>query len=306
MSTTRQTLSFLRKRLEEVGIEPVKKHGQNFLIDLNLLELLVERADIQPWDVVLEIGTGTGSLTGLMAQRAAHVISVEIDTRMHQLASEELIDVPNVTLLCQDALRTKNELDERVLAEVRKHLAVEQNSNSPRRRFKLVANLPYCVATPVLSNLLLADPLPTSMTVTIQKELADRITAVPGTKDYSSLSIWMQSHCRTELVRVLSPTVFWPRPQVDSAIIHLEYDPELKARLDDPRAFHDFVRQLFLYRRKHLRGVLVNVFKGQLDKPAIDAILGQLGWPTTTRAEELSVEALIELQRAVEKALETR
>jgi 16S rRNA (adenine1518-N6/adenine1519-N6)-dimethyltransferase len=298
MSTTRQTLSFLRKRLEEVGIEPVKKHGQNFLIDLNLLELLVERADIQPWDVILEVGTGTGSLTGLMAPRAAHVISVEIDKRMHQLASEELIDEPNVTLLCQDALRTKNELDERVLAEVRKHLAVD-----PRRRFKLVANLPYCVATPIVSNLLLADPMPESMTVTIQKELADRITAVPGTKDYSSLSIWMQSHCRTELVRVLSPTVFWPRPQVDSAIIHLEYDPELKARLDDPHAFHDFVRQLFLYRRKHLRGVLVNVFKGQLDKPAIDAILAELGWPTTTRAEELSVESLIELQRAVEKAL---
>ena len=298
MSTSRQTLSFLRKRLEEVGIEPVKKHGQNFLIDLNLLELLVERADIQPWDVVLEIGTGTGSLTGLMAPRAAHVISVEIDTRMHQLASEELIDEPNVTLLCQDALRTKNELDDAVLAEVRKHLAVD-----PKRRFKLAANLPYCVATPILSNLLLADPIPSSMTVTIQKELADRITADPGVKDYSSLSIWMQSHCRTELVRVLSPTVFWPRPQVDSAIIHLEYDPELQARLDDPRAFHDFVRQLFLYRRKHLRGVLINVFKGRLDKPAIDAILAELGWPATTRAEELSVESLIELQRAVEKAL---
>lgn len=298
MSTSRQTLSFLRKRLEEVGIEPVKKHGQNFLIDLNLLELLVERADIQPWDVVLEIGTGTGSLTGLMAPRAAHVISVEIDPRMHQLASEELIDEPNVTLLQQDALRTKNELDDAVLAEVRKHLAVD-----PRRRFKLAANLPYCVATPILSNLLLADPIPSSMTVTIQKELADRITAAPGVKDYSSLSIWMQSHYRTELVRVLSPTVFWPRPQVDSAIIHLDYDPELKARLDDPRAFHDFVRQLFLYRRKHLRGVLINVFKGQLDKPAIDAILAELGWPATTRAEELSVESLIELQRAVEKAL---
>ncbi len=298
MSTSRQTLSFLRKRLEEVGIEPVKKHGQNFLIDLNLLELLVERADIQPWDVVLEIGTGTGSLTGLMAPRAAHVVSVEIDARMHQLASEELIDEPNVTLLQQDALRTKNELDDRVLAEVRKQLAVD-----PKRRFKLVANLPYCVATPILSNLLLVDPIPQSMTVTIQKELADRITASPGVKDYSSLSIWMQSHCRTELVRVLSPTVFWPRPQVDSAIIHLEFDPELKARLDDPRAFHDFVRQLFLYRRKHLRGVLVNVYKGQLDKPAIDAILAELNWPATTRAEELSVESLIELQRAVEKAL---
>src|SRR5687768_21636 len=104
----RQTVSFLQKRFREVGLEPDKRHGQNFLIDLNLIDLLVRTADIWPSDVVLEIGTGTASLTARLAEHAAHVVTVEIDEHLHLMASEELIDVPNVTLLHQDALRNKN------------------------------------------------------------------------------------------------------------------------------------------------------------------------------------------------------
>jgi 16S rRNA (adenine1518-N6/adenine1519-N6)-dimethyltransferase len=295
MSSARQTQTYLRRRFEEVGIKPEKRHGQNFLIDLNLLELLADTAEIQPRDVVLEVGTGTGALTAHLAAKAAQVISVEIDPRMHQLASEELIDHANISLLRQDILAGKNHLAPNVLEGIRAALAEE-----PHRRFKVAANLPYCVATPVISNLLIAEPIPATMTVTIQKELADRIVAAPHSKDYSALSIWVQCQCRAEIVRVLPPSVFWPRPQVDSAILQITFDPALRAAIANVHGFHGFVRDLFLYRRKHLRGALVTILKDRLDKPAIDTLLERLAFGEHARAEELSIGQMQELFTAVE------
>ncbi len=198
MSSHRQTATYLKARFAEVGIALQARHGQNFLIDLNLLELLAEAADVGPRDVVLEVGTGTGGLTSLIAPQAAAVVTVEIDRRLHQLAYEELIDFENIVMLQQDALKTKNTMDPLVLAAVRTALDAK-----PDRRFKLVANLPYSVATPVISNLLAGDLPPETMTVTIQKELAERVIARPGTKDYGSLSVWVQSQCTAELLRLI-------------------------------------------------------------------------------------------------------
>ena len=296
-----QTLSFLMRRFAEVGIHPKTKHGQNFLIDLNLLRLLADSAAIEPTDVILEVGTGTGSLTALLASRAAEVVSVEVDAQMHLLASEELIDVPNVTLLELDALKNKNHMSPHVLEAIRDKLAVD-----PRRRFKLVANLPYNVATPIISNLLAETPTPVSMTVTIQKELADRITAVPGTKDYGALSVWVQSQCEAQLVRLMPPTVFWPRPKVTSAIIHLTFQPELRARITDLEFFHTTVRALFFHRRKFLRSVVLSAFKGQLDKPEVDEVLGRLGFSESARAEELDVAAMIRLVDALREKVSAK
>ncbi len=296
--THRQTLSFLKRRFAEVGLNLVKRHGQNFLIDLNLLQVLVEAADLQPDDVVLEVGTGTGSLTAAMASRVAAVVTVEIDARLHQLASEELIDFENVTMLLQDALRNKNNLEEAVLDAVRLRLAEQ-----PGRRFKLVANLPYSVATPIISNLLLTDITPESMTVTIQKELADRLVAAPGAKDYGALSVWVQSQCRAEIVRLLPPQAFWPRPLVTSAIVHIQLVPEKRARISDLRYFHDFVRSMFFHRRKFLRSVVISAFKNELDKIEIDAVLSEQGFASDTRAEQLSVEAMIALCDAMRQAV---
>jgi 16S rRNA (adenine1518-N6/adenine1519-N6)-dimethyltransferase len=290
----RQTLSFLKQRFAEVGLNLVKRHGQNFLIDLNLLELLVETADLQPCDVVLEVGTGTGSLTALMAPRVAAVVTVEIDARLHQLASEELIDQENVTMLLQDALRNKNNLAESVLDAVREHLGQETG-----RQFKLVANLPYSVATPVIANLLSTNPAPVSMTVTIQKELADRIVAAPGTRDYGALSVWVQSQCRAEIVRLLPPAAFWPRPLVTSAIVHIRFVPQKRARIADLKYFHDFVRSMFFHRRKYLRSVLISALKGDLCKVVIDEIVADQGIAPDARAEQLSPEAMIALCDAV-------
>jgi 16S rRNA (adenine1518-N6/adenine1519-N6)-dimethyltransferase len=138
------------------------------------------------------------------------------------------------------------------------------------------------------------------MTATIQKELADRIVAAPGTKDYSALSIWMQALCAIEIVREMRPQVFWPRPKVHSAIIHILPNPAKRAQLGDLAFFHEFIRSLFFHRRKFLRGVLVSTFADRLTKTEIDEILTPFDLPTDARAEQLPVKTLIGLSKAVQ------
>lgn len=295
-----QPISYLARRFAEVGMQLNARHGQNFLIDLNLQRLIVERAQLQPEDVVLEVGTGTGALTALMSPRAAAIVTVEIDQRLYQLASEELFGLTNVTMVSGDALRNKSHFNETVRNAVDAQLAAGSG-----RRLKLVANLPYSVATPVIANLLSGSMLPCTMTVTIQKELADRIVAPHGTRDYSALSIWIQSQCRVELVRTLPPSVFWPRPKVTSAIVHIEVDPVLRGRIGDLPFFHEFVRSLFFHRRKFLRSVLHSAYKEHFDKSSIDTILAEAGLCGQTRAEQLDVATLVALCDRVRVALFT-
>lgn len=297
----RQTISFLQKRFREVGLEPNARHGQNFLIDLNLVDLLVRAADIGPQDVVLEIGSGTGSLTAKLAEHAAAVVTVEIDEHLYMLAGEELLGFSNVTMLKQDALRNKNNLHDNILEVVR-----EKISETPGRRFKLAANLPYNVATPILSNLLTTDPVPVAMTATIQRELAERICASPRTKDYSALSIWMQALCDSEIVRIMPPDVFWPRPKVESAIIQIVPNAQKRAKIPDLTYFHQFVRELFFHRRKFLRGVLLSSYKDRLGKEVIDGILAALQFGPNARAEELSVDVILELSEKFRAALASK
>jgi 16S rRNA (adenine1518-N6/adenine1519-N6)-dimethyltransferase len=293
-----QTLSFLMQRFAEAGVHPRTQLGQNFLIDLNLIDLLVRAAQIGPNDVVLEVGTGTGSLTAMMAQRAATVVTVEVDREMHRLASEELESFDNVHMLLVDALKNKNRLNPDVLDVVNQELAA-----SPERRFKLAANLPYHIATPLISNLLTLDRPPETMTVTIQKEVADRIVAEPRSKDYGSLSVWVQSQCRVETVRILPPAVFWPRPKVHSAIIQITLDEPLRNRIPDRSFFHQFVRSIFLHRRKFLRSELLSAYKNQLDKPQVDAILADRGLGADVRAEQLGVDEMLALAETVRQKL---
>lgn len=287
----RQTTTFLKQRMEEAGIRPVSKFGQNFLIDLNLVNMIADSANLTKQDVVVEVGTGTGSLTGLIAQKAGRVITVEIDQNLWQLAQEELASFENITFLQQDALRNKNNLSPILLDTIRTEMAKIENA-----RLKLVANLPYNVATPLISNLLtLDDIVPASMTVTIQKELAERIVARPGTKDFGALSLWIQAQCNPEIVRIMSPKVFWPRPKVDSAIIHIETDFNKRDRIPDLGYYHRFVRNLFIHRRKLLRGVLVSVFKNDLSKQQVDEVLESINLTGSVRAEQLAVPVIFEL-----------
>lgn len=288
-----QTLSFLVRRFRASGIEPRRKLGQNFLIDLNLRDLAIRTANLGPDDVVLEVGTGTGSFTAPLAETAAAVVTVELDPQLFALAGEQLHELTNVYMLHADALKNKNRINPAVLEAVDAQLRA-----APGRRFKVVANLPYNIATPLLSNLLALDAPPRSMTITIQKELAERIVAAPGTKDYGSLAIWVQNQCRAEIIRIMSPSVFWPRPQVESAIVHIELDETLRERIADRAFFQTFVRSLFFHRRKYLRSVLVALAKDRLDKPQVDEILAQENLDGNLRAETLDVDTVLRLSDA--------
>lgn len=299
-SSGSQTLSFLMRRFAEAGIHPRTRLGQNFLIDPNLQRLLLATAKLGPNDVVLEVGTGTGSLTALMARAAGAVVTVELDERLFRLAGEELDELENVTMLKLDALKSKNRLNPVMLDAV-----FGQLDAAPDRQFKLVANLPYNVATPILTNLLAEDVPPRTMTVTIQKELADRLVARAGTKDYGSLSIWVQSQCRVKIVRVMPPTVFWPRPKVSSAIVHLALVGPWRDRIVDRRFFHEFVRAMFFHRRKFLRSELLSALGKRLDKPQVDEIMARLGLDGRCRAEQLDVDTMLALCDAVRVRLGT-
>ncbi len=294
-----QTISFLIKRFREAGLRPVTTYGQNFLIDMNLLQLLADRAELTKDDVALEVGGGTGALTSLLADAAGWVVSVEIDEHLHQLAREELTNHSNVTILLQDVLRNKNAIHSNVMESVQQ--AIQE---TPAKQFKLAANLPYNIATPLISNLLSTEITPASMTVTIQKELADRIVARPNCKDYSALSIWIQAQCDAEIVRVLPPTVFWPRPKVHSAIVHIAPNQQKRDQITDHKFFHSFVRAMFFHRRKFLRSVVASAFKNQLEKPDVDAILGEMNLERETRAEQLDVHTMLALADAVKHRLE--
>jgi 16S rRNA (adenine1518-N6/adenine1519-N6)-dimethyltransferase len=295
-SSDKQTLSFLLRRFRQAGIEPRTDLGQNFMIDMNLQRLLLETAQIGPDDVVLEVGTGTGGLTMQMAPLAAAVVSVEVDRDLHQLAGEELFHLPNVTLLHTDVLERKSRIEPAVLEAVQRQL-----DSAPRRRLKLVANLPYNVATPLISNLLSLDRPPCTMTVTVQKEVADRIVARPGVKDYGGLAIWIQCQCRAEIVRVLAPSVFWPRPKVSSAFVQITLDETLRRRIPDRAFFHEFVRSMFLHRRKVLRSVLQTARK-ELDRVQVEELLAGLGLEPTVRAERLGPDDMLRLCEAVRTA----
>ncbi|MEQ8847486.1 16S rRNA (adenine(1518)-N(6)/adenine(1519)-N(6))-dimethyltransferase RsmA [Botrimarina sp.] len=288
MAAPRQTKSFLMHKLREIGVEPNSRHGQNFLIDLNLVRLIADSAELGPRDVVLEVGTGTGSLTELVAKRASHVVTVEIDKHLFELASEHLLPHDNVTQLRCDALRNKNNFADEVMEAVGAALR-----GTPDAQLKLVANLPYNVATPVLSNLLMCPHTPAMMVATIQKELAERIVAEPWSKDYGALSVWMQSQARTEIVRVMSPKVFWPQPKVESAIVRITVDPERRAAIPDPLYFHQLVRALFLHRRKYLRANVASAMKRHLTKEQVDAVLDEMGFAPDTRTEQLDIPTLM-------------
>lgn len=309
----RQTRTHIAELLARRGLNPRHDLGQNFLIDLNLLEFLVAQAELGPEDVVLEVGSGTGGLTSLLAEQAGAVIAVEVDPRIRALATEAINGCANVTLVGCDVLKNKNHFAEPVLAALDAALATGS------RRLKLVANLPYCVGTPVISNLVATSYSWERMVVTIQLELAQRMTAKEGTANYGALSAWLQAQCRIEVLKRLPPDVFWPRPNVESAMIRIDPDTSLAGAILDRRFLHDFLRDVFQQRRKQLPNVLMGMFgkrgrtlsqaapKGksrpeqpiQLNRAQIEDLLRSQSIAEHARAEELSPAALVSLSNAV-------
>jgi 16S rRNA (adenine1518-N6/adenine1519-N6)-dimethyltransferase len=282
---SRQTLSYLRNLFEERGLHPKSKLGQNFLIDLNLLEVLLKAAELSPDDLVLEVGSGTGSLTVRLSEAAGGVVSVEVDPDFATMTDEVVTaHRDRVALIHADVLKNKNELNPVVLRAVH-----DLKERTRTVTVKLVANLPYSVATPVISNLLLSNVPVERMVVTVQWEIAERLMAMPGTKDYGALAVLVQSVARVTLVRKLPPTVFWPRPQVDSAIVKIVPDAGKRAAVGDVFKFRNFLRDLYAHRRKNLRGGLVSMAGRGLGKQEVDAKLADLGIDGKVRAETLDL-----------------
>ena len=278
----RQTQTYLRHLFQERGLRPKNKLGQNFLVDLNLVDFIVKSADLTRQDMVLEVGTGTGSLTAALADQAGAVLSVEIDTAFHELVQETLAHHAHVQFFHGDILHNKNHLNPHVLARLRSGLERFEG-----RSLKLVANLPYAVATPVISNFLLSDLSFERMVVTVQWEIAERLLADPDNKEYGALAILVQSLADVELLRKLPPAVFWPRPQVSSAILRIWPSAQKRAEVPDPQRFRVFLRDLYAHRRKNLRGALASLPGKPWDKPTVDRKLAELGLDGNARAETL-------------------
>ena len=301
----RQTTAYLKKLFAQVGFTIDARRGQNFLVDLNLLDVLERAAGITPADVVLEVGTGTGALTERLACAAGRVVTCEIDPRLAQLARERLMQIDDdrggdidgrVVLVEGDVLESKHRFAPAVLAAIE-----EACSLQPSGRFRLVANLPYCVATPIISNLLATSRPFDTATVTVQREMGERMTATAGTHAYNALSVWVGAQCRGEVVRILPASVFWPRPKIESAIVHLELEPERRAKIADLGRFHDFVRDVFCHRRKLLRGVLVRMAGGKQNVDSRDTVARvyeTMGFDESVRAEEISPDAFVRLEQA--------
>lgn len=292
----RQTTGYLKQLFAEVGFTINARRGQNFLVDLNLLDILERSAEITAADVVLEVGSGTGALTERLATHAGRVVTAEIDPRLAQLARDRLIECDTVTLIEGDVLAGKHRFAPAVLEAVATALAA-----SPGGRLLLVANLPYCVATPVISNLLaLPRPFDTAV-VTVQREMAERMVATAGSSSYNGLSVWVGSQCRGEVLRILPPSVFWPRPKVESAIVRIDLEPARRAAITDLARFHAFVREVFCHRRKVLRGILLRMAGGKASdvaKARVAATFEAVGLGPDARAEEIDPDRFVKLEQA--------
>lgn len=278
-----QTKREIEALLQSAGIHPRKRFGQHFLIDGNIMRRLVERAEISPEDVVLEVGGGTGGLTDLLVTRAARVICVEIDRNLFTLLADRFENEPRVTLIAGDVLERKHRLSQTVSDAIRACAASDGGA------LKLVANLPYQAATPLVMNLLIDYPEVRRLCFMVQAEVGERITASPGGRDYGPLSIIGQSLCRIETIGRVPPQAFWPRPDIASAMIRMDVgDPPFATR-DDVGRFATFVRTVFEHRRKTLRSALSYA----VDKPACDRIASR--FDPSQRPETFTVNEWIRI-----------
>lgn len=253
-----QTKREIEQILAARGLHPRKRFGQHFLIDGNLMRRLAESAEIEPGDTILEVGPGTGGLTDLLANRVAaldaRLICVEIDRDLHAFLAERFHGNDRVALILGDVLAAKHELMPQVVGLI--------NAATPGS-VKLVANLPYQAATPLIMNLLVDFPSVRRLCFTVQAEVGERIAAAPGGKDYGPLAIIAQAVCDMKNIARLGPQAFWPRPAVDSVMLRLDVVRRPFTSAAGMRGFSNFVRGVFEHRRKRLRAAAGYVLSEQ-------------------------------------------
>lgn len=283
------TVTDLKELFTAHGVRPSRVRGQNFLVDANIMRQVVREAHLEKRDVVLEPGPGTGGLTGLLAEEAGAVVAVELDNKLYELAGQRLAPLTNVRLLHSDILGRGEE----VAPDVRQALQSALDA-LPDSRFKVVSNLPYAVSTAFITAVLLEAPVPCEMVVTVQREVADRLCARPGTEAYGYLSVIVQAVARLEIVRHISPKAFWPQPEVESSIVRLRPDAGLRAAAGDVARLRRVAGALFGHRRKQLaRSLVMAGFADNREDAA--RILSRIGAAESERCEELTVEQFVRL-----------
>ncbi len=290
------TLTECKRAIEEIGLQPTKSLGQNFLIDGNILRISIETAAVERGETVVEIGPGMGILTEALLERGAHVVAIEKDARLVAFLQQRFARRKNLTLIHGDALAVS--LDTalgRVPARGdRDASAPAEEGGLGARSYKVIANLPYSVSTAILRQFVDSQSPPRKMVLMLQREVGERLAAKPGSKEYSLMTVFTQAKYRVSLRHVVSRTCFYPVPEVDSAIVVLDYQPHPGLGTADHEIFARIVHAGFAQRRKQFAKMLRGAGFGteQVEK-AFDG----LQFEPRVRAEALSVEQFVALAR---------
>ena len=261
--------------LQKYGFNFQKKFGQNFLIDTHVLDKIIAAAEIGSDDFVLEIGPGIGTMTQYLAESAREVVAVEIDKNLIPILEDTLSAYDNVTVINDDILKV----------DIQK-LAEEKNGGKP---IKVVANLPYYITTPIIMGLFESEVPLSSITVMVQKEVADRMQTGPGSKDYGALSLAVQYYAEPYIVANVPPNCFMPRPAVGSAVIRLTRYEKKPVEVKDPAFMFKLIRASFNQRRKTLQNGLHNSSELQLPKEKVVQALEEMGLSAAVRGEKLDL-----------------
>ena len=267
--------------LQKYGFNFQKKFGQNFLIDTRVLERIIDAAEITKDDCVLEIGPGIGTMTQYLAESAREVIAVEIDKMLIPILADTLSEYDNVTVINDDILKV----------DIGK-IVEERNGGKP---IKVVANLPYYITTPIIMGLFESHVPLKSITIMVQKEVADRMQVGPGTKDYGALSLAVQYYAKPEIVAIVPPNCFIPRPNVGSAVIRLTRYEEAPVKVKNEKFMFSLIRASFNQRRKTLANGLANAQNLPLSREKVTGALEKMGLSPTIRGEALTLEQFAEL-----------
>jgi 16S rRNA (adenine1518-N6/adenine1519-N6)-dimethyltransferase len=258
-----------------------KKFGQNFLIDGNILDKIIDSAEVSKEDCVLEIGPGIGTMTQSLAEKAGEVVAVEIDKNLIPILQDTLSEYDNVTIINEDILKV----------DIHK-IVREKNGGRP---IKVVANLPYYITTPIIMALFESHVPLASVTIMVQKEVADRMQVGPGTKDYGALSLAVQYYARPEIIVKVPASCFMPRPNVDSTVIRLTRYEKPPVQTADEAYLFAVIRASFNQRRKTLANGLTNAGNLGVNRQMVEEVLEEMGLSKTIRGEALTLEQFADL-----------
>lgn len=268
-----------------------KRLGQNFLIDQNILQIIINSLKLNEEDCILEIGTGMGTLTSALSPLVRQVISIEKDKKLDPLLKESLSPYNNIEIIFEDIM------------DVDLINFFEKNRKKGRKIEKIVGNLPYYISLPIIRQILELNKYLKFAVFLVQKEVGERLMAKAGDKNYGIISLIAQYYSQLQKVHTVSSTVFYPQPKVNSMIIRLDIYEKLPVQVSNKRLFINIIRASFQQRRKRLINSLSNYFQREIAKPEIENILNEIGIDKNRRGETLSIKEFAKLSKAMEEKL---